>query len=341
MRVVPGKLSVSRAFGDIEAKSPLFNGNPNVVIAKPEIKFFEINQNHDFIVIACDGIFENLKNKELTEIIWKNVCETPQAFDIHHKCGLLVEAVVDECIAKRFSDNLTVVLISFKDELIKGESECNDNKDKLGLGLGLNTQLVQKIKIRCGEFEAEKRLGNANNNDNNVNKDNDNNQNMDKDNFNSDFYTVVDSEEKGADLQDTPTHRVKDYSKLSNFLFGSNGINNDKEAAAAATKSGGCVIENKKILENIFKTASNKTSDKFKQKFILLNNFNDANKNSKNSESKSKEKDGHLYSSNNWNKKKTFGNVNNVCSPCNGDDKDEINFSAIFKNRNDGVNSKD
>ena len=35
VRVFPGRLSVSRAFGNIEAKLPHFNGKPNVLIATP------------------------------------------------------------------------------------------------------------------------------------------------------------------------------------------------------------------------------------------------------------------------------------------------------------------
>ena len=33
----PGRLSVSRTFGDIEAKKPKHGGNPGVVIADPDI----------------------------------------------------------------------------------------------------------------------------------------------------------------------------------------------------------------------------------------------------------------------------------------------------------------
>ena len=39
-RIDPGKLSVSRSFGDIEAKLPKYQGNPKVLIAKPEITYF-------------------------------------------------------------------------------------------------------------------------------------------------------------------------------------------------------------------------------------------------------------------------------------------------------------
>lgn len=38
VRVNPGRLSVSRTFGDVEAKHPRFGGNPKVVVAEPEIK---------------------------------------------------------------------------------------------------------------------------------------------------------------------------------------------------------------------------------------------------------------------------------------------------------------
>lgn len=41
-RVFPGRLSVSRTFGDIEAKLPKLEGNPLVVIAEPDITAFKI-----------------------------------------------------------------------------------------------------------------------------------------------------------------------------------------------------------------------------------------------------------------------------------------------------------
>lgn len=52
-RVFPGKLSVSRAFGDIEAKIPDLGGNPYVLIAKPDIVSFKITNKSDFIIFGC------------------------------------------------------------------------------------------------------------------------------------------------------------------------------------------------------------------------------------------------------------------------------------------------
>jgi protein phosphatase 2C family protein 2/3 len=50
--VLPGRLSVCRTFGDLEAKIEKRGGNPNVVIAVPDIKSFRITNEHDFIVLA-------------------------------------------------------------------------------------------------------------------------------------------------------------------------------------------------------------------------------------------------------------------------------------------------
>jgi len=64
-RVEPGRLSVSRTIGDLEAKDPRYGGNPKVVIPTPEIKTFKYQENFDFIIMGCDGIFEKLSNLDL------------------------------------------------------------------------------------------------------------------------------------------------------------------------------------------------------------------------------------------------------------------------------------
>lgn len=66
-RINPGKLSVSRSFGDVEAKIEKYGGNPRVLIAKPEITYFEINNGiHDFIIMGSDGIYDKLSNEQIS-----------------------------------------------------------------------------------------------------------------------------------------------------------------------------------------------------------------------------------------------------------------------------------
>jgi serine/threonine protein phosphatase PrpC len=59
---LPG-LAMSRSIGDYIAHSA-------GVIADPEVMRFELNQDHKFIVVASDGVWEFLTNEEIGHIVW-------------------------------------------------------------------------------------------------------------------------------------------------------------------------------------------------------------------------------------------------------------------------------
>lgn len=53
-RLYPGGLSVSRSFGDLTAKDVQLGGNPNVLIAKPDVFVYTVEKKTDFIFIGCE-----------------------------------------------------------------------------------------------------------------------------------------------------------------------------------------------------------------------------------------------------------------------------------------------
>jgi serine/threonine protein phosphatase PrpC len=73
--VFPGRLSVARTFGDIEAKRARFGGNPNVIVCEPEIRCLKIEPNFDFIMIGCDGIFDRLNNRDVVNTVWDSTLD--------------------------------------------------------------------------------------------------------------------------------------------------------------------------------------------------------------------------------------------------------------------------
>ena len=78
--MLPGRLSVSRTFGDIEAKMEKFGGKPGVIIAEPEISQFSIDENtHDFIVLGCDGIFDRLTTINVIDTSWSAMAQVLKA----------------------------------------------------------------------------------------------------------------------------------------------------------------------------------------------------------------------------------------------------------------------
>ena len=52
-RAFPGRLSVTRTFGDIEAKLPEFGGNPRAIVCQPEIMHISVAEEDDFIILGC------------------------------------------------------------------------------------------------------------------------------------------------------------------------------------------------------------------------------------------------------------------------------------------------
>ena len=79
IRVLPGRLSVCRTFGDPEAKLAFRGGNPNVVKALPDIQSFRLSTSAemlpDFIVLASDGIYDKLSDDDVGRAVWMT-CES-------------------------------------------------------------------------------------------------------------------------------------------------------------------------------------------------------------------------------------------------------------------------
>lgn len=157
LRVFPGRLSVSRTFGDIEAKRQKYGGNPNVIICDPEVRSFKLQNNFDFFMIGCDGIFERLDNKQCIDSIWNRIDEqitsktpdnlsppqhhrgnhkgkmgtsrTQQQFnyDEHIAAAEGVEITLREAAASRSLDNITVLILGLKN-LKQTIKKMNDGK---------------------------------------------------------------------------------------------------------------------------------------------------------------------------------------------------------------------
>ena len=116
-RVLPGRLSVSRTFGDVEAKDPKFGGIGGVVMALPDITEFDLNDEFNFMVIGCDGIFDVLSNEEILEcvkiVLKEKKVEEINEDNIHDLCGDFAGMIVKGAIAKDSSDNVSCIVVAF------------------------------------------------------------------------------------------------------------------------------------------------------------------------------------------------------------------------------------
>lgn len=114
-RVNPGGLSVSRTIGDFHSKLTEFGGNPMCVIPIPELTSFTIGKNDDFMVMACDGVFDVLTNEEVNAAIWDVLAKGGKNDKLEDLAELATDKVIQLAIQKESTDNLTVVIVFFKE----------------------------------------------------------------------------------------------------------------------------------------------------------------------------------------------------------------------------------
>lgn len=115
-RVEPGGLSVSRTIGDLPAKDPTKRGNPNCIIAEPEVFDIDLTLEHDLMVIACDGVYDVLTTKEVVDAAWMMVYSNARLKGIKEACRLAAEHIMKLSFDKKSMDNITVIVIAFQPE---------------------------------------------------------------------------------------------------------------------------------------------------------------------------------------------------------------------------------
>ena len=123
-RVSPGNLSVSRTIGDPMAKLSKYGGNSKVVISEPDIFCFDlIKEDIDFLILGCDGIYDQLTSQEVLQCAWmmiennKKILNEKEksGIDIYKTCANIVDFILKMSMARKSFDNVTCLIIAFKD----------------------------------------------------------------------------------------------------------------------------------------------------------------------------------------------------------------------------------
>jgi len=110
---VNGNLALSRALGDFVFKK---NGKKpaeeQIVTADPDIIHEDLTEEHEFMLLACDGIWDVLTNEEVIEFIRARIAQEMQP-------EVICEELMTRCLAPDCQmgglgcDNMTVVLVCF------------------------------------------------------------------------------------------------------------------------------------------------------------------------------------------------------------------------------------
>ncbi|XP_070154289.1 probable protein phosphatase 2C T23F11.1 [Polyergus mexicanus] len=121
---VNGNLALSRALGDFifkqnDHKSP----QEQIVTAFPEVQQFPINEEWEFVVLACDGIWDVMTSEEVVRFVRTRLAQTKLGdTESHRNVTIRPEEICEEllncCLAPDAlmgtgCDNMTVILVCF------------------------------------------------------------------------------------------------------------------------------------------------------------------------------------------------------------------------------------
>ncbi|CAL8254074.1 unnamed protein product [Lota lota] len=123
---VNGSLAVSRALGDFDYKCVDGKGQTEQLVS-PEPEVFEMVRSPEqdqFVVLACDGIWDVMSNEELCEFVRSRL-------EVSHDLERVCSELVDTCLHKGSRDNMSVVLVCFpnapeiSEEAVRKDAELN------------------------------------------------------------------------------------------------------------------------------------------------------------------------------------------------------------------------
>lgn len=102
---IMGKLAVSRALGDSEYKMP--RTKANFVSNEPYSASLELNETHEFIVLACDGLWDKMTHQEVIDYVHEHLA-------LGQNSQQISELLAQHALDKGSRDNVTVIIVLLK-----------------------------------------------------------------------------------------------------------------------------------------------------------------------------------------------------------------------------------
>ena len=276
-RVYPGRLSVSRAFGNAEAKLPEFGGLPNVIISVPDITCFKITKDCDFLVIACDGVFDMMTNEEVIKCAWMSRDDSIKVNNIHIQSGIAVDIILKTSLLRKTLDNVTCILVAFPnfeslfdehevvntvltnyENLVTVTSINNDeNFSPIKIKNALSGKMISKLDSEIGinkvskdnkkgnELKFNKQYNNANKIPNKQSYPSNNIRKLNSTNNQNSQYTPIGNKRSNS-LVTTTDFKIIYNNTVSNMTSVTNTTNTTNNAAKLRTNSARKIDSNKK-----------------------------------------------------------------------------------------------
>ncbi|KMZ71561.1 putative Protein phosphatase 2c [Zostera marina] len=136
---INGRLNLSRAIGDKDFKqNKLLPPEKQIITANPDIKIIDISEDDEFVVLACDGIWDCMTSQQLVDFVEEYI-------NIESRLSVICERVLSKCLAPSLffgqgTDNMTMILVRLNTPMV-------DNTD-----VGRGSSVKGKARRRSSIF---------------------------------------------------------------------------------------------------------------------------------------------------------------------------------------------
>jgi len=128
---VNGNLNLSRSIGDLEyKKAKHLPPDQQMICATPDVITMAREAGDEFLVLACDGVWEVLENQEVVDFVRARL---PAYRAGGQRLSGLLEEVLDTCVSPDLSatmglggDNMTIMLVMLDDMSGRGPGVCSE-----------------------------------------------------------------------------------------------------------------------------------------------------------------------------------------------------------------------
>lgn len=128
---VDGNLNLSRAIGDLSFKQDhTLKPEEQRISAFPDVRICPISKEDDFVILACDGIWDCKTNQEVVDFVREriNSAKEKNAYD-GSTLSKICEELCDACVSKNPSesegigcDNMTVIIVKLGDSILDNKN---------------------------------------------------------------------------------------------------------------------------------------------------------------------------------------------------------------------------
>jgi protein phosphatase 2C family protein 2/3 len=122
---VKGMLNLSRALGDLEYKLDTdLPVEEQMITCVPDVKIEKIDKGTEFLIIACDGIWDCMTNQEAVDYVREQAAILKKKSGTTFKLSFIIEKMFEKIVAEDIAasvglgcDNMTCTVISINDKI--------------------------------------------------------------------------------------------------------------------------------------------------------------------------------------------------------------------------------